>query len=195
MVLRWRNYLLTRVAYSGSYYQGVGLSVLLPYEMLQVSKASGHFDFDAWWCITSTRETIIHVNLCMPCLHIQFPHKDHAKCFIWKQKQHRFLLVNPTMNNYVVELFVVVVVFFFPPLHKLLVKICICLMDIIQEWGASTVMYMKNMFQYTKTIIFWVKRLKYQQVLFELDCFHGALYCCARYSIVQYQDVIFKTYH
>ena len=117
MVLRWRNYLLTRVAYSGSYYQGVGLSVLLPYEMLQVSKASGHFDFDAWWCITSTHETIIHVNLCMPCLHIQFPHKDHAKCFIWKQKQHRFLLVNPTMNNYVVELFVVVVVFFFFSLH------------------------------------------------------------------------------
>ena len=33
------------------------------------------------------------------------------------------------------------------------------------------------------------------KVLFNWIFFHGALYCCVRYSNIEYQDEIFKTYH
>ena len=33
------------------------------------------------------------------------------------------------------------------------------------------------------------------KLLFKLDLFHGALYCCVRYSTIKGQDEIFKNYY
>ena len=33
------------------------------------------------------------------------------------------------------------------------------------------------------------------KVFFKLDFINDALYCCVRYSNIEYQDEIFKTYH
>ena len=58
------------------------------------------------------------------------------------------------------------------------------------------VKYMEKMLWYTKTIIFLVKRLKVvAKCCLNWIFFHGALYCCVRYSNIEYQDEIFKTYH
>ena len=61
---------------------------------------------------------------------------------------------------------------------------------------ASMVMFTENVFWYTKTIIFLGKMSKSSsKVLFQFGLFfHGALYCCVRYSHIEYQDEIFKTY-
>ena len=51
----------------------------------------------------------------------------------------------------------------------------------------------KIMCLYIKTIFWGVKGLK---VLFQPDfVLHGDLYCCVKYSIVEYQVEIFKIYH
>ena len=71
--------------------------------------------------------------------------------------------------------------------------------NFVWRWfkGANTVKYMEEMFRYAKTIIFFIKRLKVV-----IKCclnwnfvFHGDLYCCVKYSNIEYQDEIFKTYH
>ena len=61
--------------------------------------------------------------------------------------------------------------------------------------GASTVKDVEKVLWYTETINFLVKRLKVVAKLFNLDFFHGALYCCVMYSNIEYQDGIFKSYH
>ena len=54
----------------------------------------------------------------------------------------------------------------------------------------------KKKVQCTKTIIFLVKRLKViAKCCLNWIFFHDTLYCCVTYSIMQYQDDIFKTYH
>ena len=52
---------------------------------------------------------------------------------------------------------------------------------------------MEKLLRYTKIIIFLVKHLKVVAKHFlNWIYFHGTLYCCARYSNIEYQDEIFK---
>ena len=64
-------------------------------------------------------------------------------------------------------------------------------------WGASTAKYIEKVLQYAKIINVLVKRPKViaKYCLNWIYFFHGALYCCVRYSHIEYQDEIFKTYH
>jgi hypothetical protein len=61
---------------------------------------------------------------------------------------------------------------------------------------ANMVKWTKKTFQCTKTISFRVKPLKVVvKCYFKLEKNHGALYCCVKYSNIEYQDEIFKNYH
>ena len=59
------------------------------------------------------------------------------------------------------------------------------------------VKYTENVLMYTNTIIFLVKRLTIiaKCCLNWIFIFHDALYYCARYVNIEYQNDIFKTYH
>ena len=62
--------------------------------------------------------------------------------------------------------------------------------------GASMVNYIEKVFQYTKNHNFLGETPKSSsKVLFKLEFFHAILYCCVRYSIIKYQDEIFKNYY
>ena len=55
------------------------------------------------------------------------------------------------------------------------------------------------MVKWTKIVLGHTKTYKRpkssSQVLFELDIFHDDLYCCVKYSNVEYQVEIFKNCH
>ena len=55
----------------------------------------------------------------------------------------------------------------------------------------------EKVLQYTTTMMFLVKLLKSssKSVFFHFKTIYGSLYCCVRYSNIEYQDEIFKTYH
>ena len=58
------------------------------------------------------------------------------------------------------------------------------------------VKYTETILQYTKSMIFFGKRLKVvAKCCLDLIFLHGVLYCYARYSNIEYQDEIFKSYH
>ena len=54
--------------------------------------------------------------------------------------------------------------------------------------GASMVKWTKKMLLYLKTIV--VANCCLNSIIF-----HGDLYCCAKYSNVEYKDETFKTFH
>ena len=61
--------------------------------------------------------------------------------------------------------------------------------------GASTIKYIEKMLQYIKTINLLVKSLKIIEKFFLIGIsFHDALYCYVRYSNIEHQDEISKTY-
>ena len=56
--------------------------------------------------------------------------------------------------------------------------------------------WIKKVLHYHKPIVFLVKCLKVVSNCFlKFIYFHGDLYCCVKYYIVEYEDEIFKTYH
>ena len=62
--------------------------------------------------------------------------------------------------------------------------------------GVITIKYTGKVLHYTKTQLFLGETLKSSsKVLFKLDCFDASLYCCVRYSNIEYQGEVFKTYH
>ena len=74
-----------------------------------------------------------------------------------------------------------------------------CIQRIKRKGSKHGQVYQKNkMLWYTKMIKFLGQTPNSSsKVLFELDFFiflNGTLYCCVRYSNLEYQDEIFKTY-
>jgi hypothetical protein len=60
--------------------------------------------------------------------------------------------------------------------------------------GASMVKWTKKVLWYTKTIIFLVKGLKVvAKSYLNWNFFYDDLYCCVKYSNVEYQVEIFNT--
>jgi hypothetical protein len=60
--------------------------------------------------------------------------------------------------------------------------------------GASTVKWTQTMLRYTKTMFFFVKSLKVvAKCCLDWIYFHDDLYCCVKYSKVEYQVEIFIT--
>ena len=71
------------------------------------------------------------------------------------------------------------------------------LINLVLIWEQTRMKYTKNkMLWYIKTIFFLVKHLNVvAECCLNWPFFHGALYCCVRYSNIECQDEIFKTYH
>ena len=66
----------------------------------------------------------------------------------------------------------------------------------LASWGASMVKCTKKVLRYTKTTqCFGHMPKRSSKLLFELDFFHGNLYCCVKSSNIECQNEIFKTYH
>ena len=56
--------------------------------------------------------------------------------------------------------------------------------------------YTEIMLWYTMSIMYFDETPRGSSTLFfKLDFINDALYCCVRYSNIEYQDEIFKTYH
>jgi hypothetical protein len=69
------------------------------------------------------------------------------------------------------------------------------LMNWFMPKGASIVKYTEKGFWCIQIIIVLVKRLKVvAKCCLNWIFFHGALYCCVRYSTIEYQHKIFKIY-
>ena len=87
--------------------------------------------------------------------------------------------------------------------HKMLCKNSIAsiyhgkLINLVLIWEQTQMKLTKNkMLWYIKTIFFLVKHLNVvAECCLNWPFFHGALYCCVRYSNIECQDEIFKTYH
>jgi hypothetical protein len=63
----------------------------------------------------------------------------------------------------------------------------------ILDMGASTVKCTKKLLRCTKTIKLLVNHLKaVAKCCLNWVYFHGSIYCCVRYSNIEYQDEIFK---
>ena len=72
--------------------------------------------------------------------------------------------------------------------------------DDCYELGASMVKWTKIVHWYIKTMYIWVKGLKVVAICKGLNWifiirFQDDLYCCVKYSNVELQVEIFKTYH
>ena len=62
----------------------------------------------------------------------------------------------------------------------------------VQAWSSGP----KKMLWHLKTIVFWGQTPKSRRIYFKiLNILHGDFCCCVKYSDVEYQDEISKTYH